>query len=310
MKKNIAVIGECMLELSHTGKLQDNNNLSLQLSYGGDTLNTAIYLARLGITVDYFTALGDDTYSDWLLKQWHSEGVNCDSVIRMPGRLPGVYLIETDSEGERCFHYWRDQTPARDLFNDAATREMLFQRLLGFDVIYLSGITLSLYSDSILDKLFGLLQQFCKRGGRVAFDSNFRPECWPDKQRAKVIFERMYRLIDVALPTLDDELLLYPQESKQQVIQRLLAQGVNELILKQGVEGSLVINERGSIPVLINRNVKAIDTTAAGDSFNAAYLASRLKGSSCAEAAAAGHDLATRVIQHTGAIMPINAMTD
>ena len=54
----VASVGECMIELSEAaGGL-------LARSYGGDTLNTAVYLARLGVAVDYVTALGDDPWSD------------------------------------------------------------------------------------------------------------------------------------------------------------------------------------------------------------------------------------------------------
>ena len=109
MREQIACIGECMLELS--GTTRDH----MKLSYGGDTLNTAIYLSRLGQPVDYLTALGDDPYSDWMVREWQSEGVNTKFVVRIPSRLPGFYIIQTDIKGERLFHYWRDQAPAGDL---------------------------------------------------------------------------------------------------------------------------------------------------------------------------------------------------
>ena len=92
----VASIGECMIELSPAaGGL-------LSRSYGGDTLNTAVYLARLGVAVDYVTALGDDPWSDEMLGAWQAEGVGTDLVVRVPGRLPGLYLISTDDDGQRA----------------------------------------------------------------------------------------------------------------------------------------------------------------------------------------------------------------
>ena len=71
-------------------------------------------LARLGTATDYITALGDDSWSDELLSAWHREGVGTEKVLRIPGRLPGLYIIQTDAKGERRFSYWRDSAPVRD----------------------------------------------------------------------------------------------------------------------------------------------------------------------------------------------------
>src|SRR4051812_37876277 len=95
----VASIGECMIELSpRPGGV-------LGLGFGGDTLNTAVYLARLGVAVDYLTALGDDGYSQRMLALWREEGVGTALVPLLPGRLPGLYLIEIDAAGERRFLY-------------------------------------------------------------------------------------------------------------------------------------------------------------------------------------------------------------
>jgi sugar/nucleoside kinase (ribokinase family) len=119
----------------------------LSRGYGGDTFNTAVYLARLGVPVDYVTALGDDSWSDEMIAGWPAEGVGTGLVMRVPGRVPGLYVIQTDEKGERRFSYWRDSAPARDLFALPQTAELV-AALMDYDVLYLSGITLSLYDDS------------------------------------------------------------------------------------------------------------------------------------------------------------------
>ncbi len=85
--------------------------------YGGDTLNTAVYLARLGVGVDYITALGDDSLSDEMIAGWAAEGVGTRRVARLPGKLPGLYMIQTDDKGERRFFHWRDSAAARSLMD-------------------------------------------------------------------------------------------------------------------------------------------------------------------------------------------------
>src|SRR5436305_13396867 len=103
----VACIGECMVELKQAG-----SGLFSRF-YGGDTLNTAVYLARLGAGVDYITALGDDPLSDEMIAGWAAEGVGTTGVLRLRGKLPGLYMIETDANGERRFFHWRVGGAAR-----------------------------------------------------------------------------------------------------------------------------------------------------------------------------------------------------
>ena len=135
----IACIGECMVELSELP------GGTLTRGYGGDTLNTAVYLARLGAEVDYCTVLGDDPFSDEMLAGWQAEGVGTSLVLRLPGRLPGLYLIRRDAHGERSFFYWRGEAPARQLL-ELPGSDAVAEALAACGQLYLSGITLSLYS--------------------------------------------------------------------------------------------------------------------------------------------------------------------
>ena len=103
-------------------ELREEADGRLSRGYGGDTLNTAVYLSRLGTPVDYVTALGDDSWSDELIAAWDAEGVGTGRVLRLPGRLPGLYIIQTDAKGERRFSYWRDTAAARLLFQAPEAR--------------------------------------------------------------------------------------------------------------------------------------------------------------------------------------------
>ena len=173
----VASIGECMVELSDAGAG------SFCRAFGGDTLNTALYLARLGVETSYVTALGDDPLSGIMLDAWSAEGINIDEVVRLPGRLPGLYMIERDTLGERSFLYWRDRAPAREFFD--LVDDLALERLAHFDWLYLSGITLSLYSDRGRARLIELLTKARRNGGLVAFDGNYRPRGWSDAAAAR-----------------------------------------------------------------------------------------------------------------------------
>ncbi|MEP5569176.1 MAG: sugar kinase [Halioglobus sp.] len=307
MAKSIAVIGECMLELTQQPVGSPGSSLPMNLSYGGDTLNCAVYLARQGVSVDYVTALGDDPMSAWMVEQWLAEGVKCELVDYQPNAVPGLYLVDTDDEGERSFYYWRDSAPARRLFDDPASADRLFAELADRAWLCLSGISLAIYSESSRQRLFSMLARYRDNGGKVVFDSNYRPKLWANLAETQQAYEAMYRLTDIALPTIEDEQQVFGDTDPNQIIERLQGLGVQEIGLKMGEQGCLVTT--GEMRELVAANkVAVVDTTSAGDSFNAGYLAGRINGNSPSAAALNGHRLASVVIQHRGAIIPLSAM--
>lgn len=296
----VACVGECMIEL------RERPDGLLSQGFGGDTLNTAVYLARLGVPVDYLTALGDDGHSEAMLRAWAAEGVGTSLVARVPGRLPGLYVIRTDPSGERSFLYWRDSAPARQLL-DLPDTPRLLDGLRGASLAYLSGITLSLFPEAGRERLFDALADLRAAGGRVAFDTNFRPRGWPDRDAAHLAYARMLRLTDVLLASVEDHGLLFGAASAPDDL-RAWAARVPEAVIKLPAPGCLVLAEEREVHVAPGAVVQPVDTTAAGDSFAAAYLAARRDGAAPAEAARAGHQLAGTVVLHAGAIIPRDAM--
>lgn len=303
MPPSCAAIGECMLELSGQSKDLFGN---YQLGFGGDTLNTAVYMARLGANVDYITALGDDPWSDEMLRAWQAEGIGTDLIHREPGRVPGFYAIQTRGDGERNFSYWRNESPARELFELADSR-LLFERLQRFDYLYLSGITLSLYSAESLERLWDFLVDYRAGGGLVAFDTNYRPRNWRSAEAARRCFDQMAKHCDLILPTLDDEQLFDDALTLEQCVACYQAIGIKEIVVKQGAKGCMVVYDDQWVEVS-TEPVKAIDTTAAGDSFNGAYLAARMLNYDPVQAAQLAHRCAATVIQYPGAIIPKDKM--
>ena len=295
----VACIGECMVEL----KQADGGLFSR--GYGGDTLNTAVYLARLGVGADYITALGDDALSDEMIAGWAVEGVGTKRVARLPGKLPGLYMIQTDDKGERRFFHWRDSAAARSLMDLPQTPEIL-DSLAGYDVIYLSAITLSLYGGEGRSRLFAALERARERGARFAFDTNFRARGWPDLDVARAVFREAFARADIVLASTEDLLPLYPGESTENLLGRIAGA---EVVLKLSEPASIVRLEGVPYPIKAKPvEAPVVDTTAAGDSFAAAYVAARLVGADPIEAARAGHRLAGVVVCHPGAIIPRAAM--
>jgi 2-dehydro-3-deoxygluconokinase len=273
--------------------------------FGGDTLNTAVYLARLGVAVDYVTSLGDDPLSDEMVAGWSAEGVGTGKVARLPGKLPGLYLIQTDDNGERRFFHWRDSSAARSLLDLPAT-DAILHSLGDYDLVYLSAITLSIFSENGRARLLAALASARGRGARIAFDTNFRARGWPDLEVARRVFRDAFEIADMTLASSEDLLPLYPGEGAEALLDRIPGA---EAVLKLA-EPASIVRSGGMSQRLQAEPVGAavVDTTAAGDSFAAAYIAARLAGAAPLEAAHAGHRLAGVVVCHPGAIIPRSAM--
>ena len=303
----IGFIGECMVEL------RQGSSDTLHRSFAGDTLNTALYMARLqslhAHQVHYITALGQDQFSQAMLDQWRSENICCDYVRRIDDRLPGLYFVEVDNSGERYFHYWRSQSAARELFADSAFNTRL-AALKKFDYLYLSGISLAILPAAGREALLELLGAAKAQGAGIVFDNNYRPKLWPDTASAQEYYRRALQLTTIACLTFDDEVALWGDDASEQTFARCKSLGVEEIVIKQGADPCLIDagGRRASVAPPAVAGDLIIDTSAAGDSFSAGYLAGRLGGHQVQASAALGHRIAGTVIRHRGAIMPPEAM--
>jgi len=315
--RKVAFIGEAMVELKlPTNKASTNEDDlggSTQLGFAGDTLNSAVYLKRLigdACEVAYITGLGDDAMSQRMVRFIESESIDAERIQRIPGKQIGLYAIDTDESGERSFSYWRGQSAARDLFQSAQGLD--FSALEGFDMLCFSAITLAILPAQVRAALLEKLAQLkACNGVSIIFDSNYRPALWESAQQARLYVSAAWRLTDIGLPSVDDEQTLFEDDDEAAVLGRLKTYGLSSGALKRGAQGPVTLEpitagDGQGLPADSFAQAKPceiVDTTAAGDSFNAGYLCAVICGLSHSEAMLAGHNCALRVIAHAGAII-------
>ena len=297
-RPRVVSIGEAMIELVRGGDGR------FGIACAGDTFNVAVYLARAGIDSAFATALGDDPYSEAILALAAAEGVASDLALRVRGRLPGLVVVDGDPAGKRNHYDWRGESPARELF-ELPDWSRVADGLMKAKLVYFSGITLSLYSNNGLGRFLAVIEVARQQGVKVAFDGNFRPRGWRgDLPRTRTVFMEALKRVDMALPAYDDEAVLWGDPSPEATVERLQAFGIGEIVVKNGPNSALVAAGDKSEFIPVPEVVVPVDPTAAGDGFNAAYIAARMTGKGPAEAAAAAHRLAAQVIRHRGALMP------
>lgn len=303
--RRIALIGECMIEMRPRG------DGLCAMGYAGDTLNAALYMARLGMRPSYVTAIGADPYSDAMLAFWHGEDIGTDLVQRRPDRLPGLYMISTDGRGERQFHYWRNDAAVRTLFTRPED-ERLLAALPGFPQIYWSGISLAVLPPEARGRLLATLATARQQGSRIVFDANFRARLWPDMGAARIAYEAAIAGADLVFTSLEDESPIFGDGDEEGLIARHRDAGVMETVVKNPRPGCRVRMHGNGQDFFVDAPAApvVVDTTAAGDSFAAAYLAARTSGLAPDQAAQAGHRLAGAVVGVSGAILPRERMPD
>ena len=291
--REAVVIGECMVELDLEGPGR------AAIAYAGDTFNTAVYLRRLGVRSAYATAVGKgDPFSAGILALMDAEHIDRSLVVEAEGRLPGLYAIQRDAGGERSFFYWRENAPARDYLRladlDALAKAMQSARL-----VYLSAITLAILGEAGA-ALAPMLRAARESGAAVALDTNYRPRLWPDAASARRAVEAVAPLCAFISAGVE-ELAAFGSAPEP------WAAAGAEVVLRGEDRSIEVLTAAGRERFEAPAPIAVVDTTGAGDSFNAAYLAARLEGRPPAQAVAAGRRLAGAVVQHRGAILPRHA---
>jgi 2-dehydro-3-deoxygluconokinase len=293
----ILAIGEAMVELSAAG--QDD---LWRLGIAGDTLNTAWYLRRVlgpDWRVGYLSRVGEGDFSRKMLDFLAREDIETAHVSQDPEREIGLYAISL-RDGERSFSYWRDTSAAKRLADDP---EALARALAECRVAYFSGITVAILPEAGRATLRAALAKARDRGTTIVFDPNLRPRLWPDAAAMRAGIEEFAAVSDLVLPSFDDEASHFGDADAEATIKRYLDLGAGHVVVKNGGGPMRFGGAEGYGAIEDLTPEQPVDTTAAGDSFNAGYLAVTLAGADCAAAIRAGHDLSRQVIRHPGALV-------
>lgn len=289
-------IGEAMVELSMA------ENGLWRLGIAGDTLNTAWYLRKLlpdAWRVGYCSRVGMGEFSQKAVDFIDAAAIDTSTIHRDSQHEIGVYAISL-KDGERSFSYWRDNSAAKHLASDP---EALAAALQNTDIAYLSGITLAILSDADRERMRTALGQAKQAGTRVVFDTNLRPRLWQSTAEMCREIETMASIADLILPSFDDEQDYFGDTDPKATINRYLSRGSGQVVVKAGGNAIHYAGHEAEGVVDDLPRETPVDTTSAGDSFNAGYLAAKLQGASVDNAIRAGHALSSQVIQYRGALV-------
>jgi 2-dehydro-3-deoxygluconokinase len=296
MAVDLLCMGEPMLEFNQLPPQPDGRVLYLE-GHGGDTSNAGIAAARQGARVGYITAIGNDAPGGSLMALWAREGVDTSTVIRTDRALTAVYFVTHDERGHHFLHYRKDSPAA--LY---APADLPRQAIAAAKILFASGISQGI-SPSAADAVFAAIDVARDAGGKVAYDTNYRPRLWPSARAAAVMHGAIARA-DYVFPGMEDVVVLTGLTDPDAILDFYLGLGPTVVVLKMGEDGAYLglPDRRVRIPPL---PVAVVDATGAGDALCGAFLARTLAGD--APEAAARYAVVAAGLKCTGygAVAPI-----
>jgi len=285
-----------MLEFNQLPPQPDGRVLYLE-GHGGDTSNAGIAAARQGARVGYITAIGDDAPGGSLMALWAREGVDTSTVVRPDRALTAVYFVTHDERGHHFLHYRKDSPAA--LYVPA---DLPRQAIAAAKIFFASGISQGI-SSSAADAVFAAIEVARGAGGKVAYDTNYRPRLWPSARAAAVMHGAITRA-EYVFPGMEDVVVLTGLTDPDAILDFYLGLGPTVVVLKMGEDGAYLglPDRRVRIPP---HPVAVVDATGAGDALCGAFLARTLAGD--APEAAARYAVVAAALKCTGygAVAPI-----
>ena len=252
---------------------------------GGGAANTALALAQMGLAVSVFSKVGDDPLGAFLVRSLGGAGVDT-SGIRVSGddSTPFTY-VGVHPDGERTFIHTPGANRTFTLADVDRARLLTADFLLYQDLWVLPGI----------DGRPGaqLLAEARQSGAVTLLD-----ECWglgPNREA----WETMLPHADYVLPSFDDMRAIYPDMPPEALAGALAEKGARNVILKMGRDGCLVLTD-DRLTRVASCATEIVDTTGAGDCFDAGFIAGLAHDRSVVEAAGIGNLAAAACIRHTG----------
>ena len=297
MKIKVCSIGEAMIEISNI-----KNSLYNQ-SFAGDTLNFCNYLDKKKLNAFFLSAIGKSEINQSLLNFVKSKKISTKYIKQINQFELGLYLIKNKDNGEKQFFYWRDESAAKQYFNNIDFLN-LYKELKNFDYIYFSGITLSIIHISKLNNFIKLLNLLKSKKIKIVFDFNIRPSRW-NKKNLNIFLDSVLKFVDICFLSGEDMNYWKNKNNIKSYEQIVRKYKLKHSIFRKNAKFTYVFLNKTRY-VFKNKLLKTVvDTSGAGDGFNAAYLSNFIVNNDPVLALKAGSSLGSKIVMKKGAIVDV-----
>jgi 2-dehydro-3-deoxygluconokinase len=285
-------IGECLIELFEEAPH------SYKQSIAGDVFNTLFYASRLGLKTGFISNFGNDDLTKNILGVMHHEGIDRSCTSYSDKKTNGMYLISTNESGDPHYSFWRSDSAARETLQTINVK-ILENYIASSKYFHFSAIALAiLHEREILISLLKKLQ------GKtiITFDTNFRKGLWDDIAKLKTFIESASSFVDVLFVSKTDDENIFGVRTAKDAMKHYQELGFKLIIYKQGSDAVLAWDGNAIFKVPTIKDIKVLDATAAGDAFNAGFIAAQNLGKNNIDSIYFGNKCAAKVISVKGGL--------
>jgi len=264
-------------------------------SAGGAVANILVAASRLGLRTGFLGCVGDDEFGTFILRDFEREGVDISHVKRVKGIATGIAFYSIDEKGERHYIFYR--------FPGYSEPETML-RLEDIKDEYIAQSRMIHFSEAMLrrsqtrETVLKILQIAKQNGVLVSYDPNVREAFWSNKEEFLEIQRRVLSFTDTFLSTLKEATLIAGGRSTEETVNKALALGPSTVVIREKSRYCVATPNR-NFRVTIFR-VKAVDTSGAGDAFDAGFLTGLIKGWSIDKAVLLGSAAAALKVMKVG----------
>ncbi len=305
MDKKITVIGPAIIDVLAFPVSLINMEAGSQpmedikLSYGGDALNEAVVLSRLGADVELLSKVGQDQAGTYVLDFLKREGISCAGIRRDEKTPTSVNIVLVDEHGERFF-----LTNPRGSMRKLAEEDIDVAIDTAAHIVSFAGIFISPMLD--VDSMERIFRRIKEKPGRILAADMTKPKNGETLED----LGRILKYVDFILPNEGEAAMLTGEEDPRRNAQLLVGAGAGCAVIKCGEKGCIIQTKDKCTEIPAFPVAKVADSTGAGDSFVAGFLYGLSRGFSVEQCGSFGNAVASCTVEALGATDGVTSLEE
>ncbi|MBS7639945.1 MAG: sugar kinase [Candidatus Bathyarchaeia archaeon] len=301
MKPDIVGIGEVLIDFIATEPVSYLEASAFRKFFGGAPMNTLVGVVRLGLTAGAITVVGDDPFGHFLLKELRDNGVDV-SRVRVKGnvRTTLAFVANDPETGERTFIFYRSPWVKGTSVDSLSPEDIDYDYISSAKILHVSGFSLS--ENPTRKAILSAIKHARRMGVKVSFDPTLRLDVWRSERTLRRLYSAVLKLSDIATFSREEAEFIFGTSSPDEAADKALKYGVSVVGIKLGDKGALVKTWDGRRIYEPAFKVKPIDTTGAGDGWNAGLLVGLIRGWDLERCVKVANAIGALVVTKHGAI--------